>query len=61
MTEHSDHMLSRIEFVMAELTRILEGTEQQTQTILSNPLSASHTNNLSNTVQILARDAQNVL
>jgi hypothetical protein len=42
---------------MLELTKILDIAEtqhQNTQTLISNPLSVSHTNNMSNTVQILA-------
>lgn len=61
----SEDVLSRIEYIMLELTRILDVAEaqQQTQTLLSNPLSASHTNNMSNTVQILASggEARNLL
>lgn len=62
----SEDMLSRIEYIMLELTKILDVAEaqhQNTQTLLSNPLSVSHTNNMSNTMQILASgsEARNLL
>jgi len=43
---------------------VAEAQQQNTQTLLSNPLSASHTNNMSNTMQILASsggEARNLL